>query len=133
MMAKRIAFAILALVLLLGLEAGFWMLTYPDAADPKNLKYVLWKHGLYHLDPPSVLAALGHDAEANKIVLGRSRKEVEAMLGPLVPIEGPHYIASCWAHSPWPEDHIFFVDNEFWFYVVFENDRAVGFGIAKGC
>jgi hypothetical protein len=23
---------------------------YPDEGDPKNIKYVLWKHGLYKMD-----------------------------------------------------------------------------------
>jgi hypothetical protein len=133
-MAKRIALAILAIAVLLSFVAGFWTLTYPDAADPKNMKYVLWKHGLYHLEPRFILDGLYADPERDKFVIGRSKEEIEAMFGPLIPAkESPNYIPSCFDHSAWPADQTYLVSINLWWAVAFQNNRAVDFRLVKGC
>jgi len=42
---------VLVISVLLILSLALWSLTYPSSGDPKNIKYVLWKAGLYSLDP----------------------------------------------------------------------------------
>ncbi len=133
-MGKRIAIALLIIAAALVAIAGFWTVSYPDAYDSKNMKHVLWKHGLYHLNSASVLSGLAADPQRDQFVIGRSKEEIEAILGPLVPIRtSGHYIPSCWTNARWPEDHIFFVDKDYWWYVVFAKGRAVEFNVAKGC
>src|SRR5258707_4059010 len=62
---RRIAFAafftgIGAILSLLVFYA--WLRTYPDDVDPKNIYYVLWKHGLNNnMNLDSALAAMSHD------------------------------------------------------------------------
>ena len=46
---KRIAFALFFVVVGVILSFGaflVWLGTYPDNVDPRNIYYVLWKHGL---------------------------------------------------------------------------------------
>jgi hypothetical protein len=40
---------VLALAFFIAVVIG-WAVTYPSDSDPKNIKYVLWKNGLYGMD-----------------------------------------------------------------------------------
>ena len=133
-MAKRIALTVVAVAILLGLIAVVWTATYPSPTDSKNLKFVLWKHGLYHLEPRLVLDGLYAEPNGERFVLGRSKEEVEAMFGPLVLAkDSPNYIPSCFDHSAWPADQTYLVSMNLWWAVVFQNNRAVDFRLVKGC
>jgi hypothetical protein len=63
--------ALILAILLPILGLSLWIATYPDDGDPKNIKYVLWKH---HLNPSMNLdVAVGtmtHDSYSEKLVLG---------------------------------------------------------------
>jgi hypothetical protein len=132
-MAKRIALAILAIAVLLSFVAGSWTLTYPDAADPKNMKYVLWKHGLYHLDKSAILFPLTSDSARNGVIGGRTKDQIRDMLGPLVlPADASPYLAGCIANSNLNREDILFVGNSP-VAIQFENGRAEEMWVVKGC
>jgi hypothetical protein len=59
-----------------------WLATYPDDVDPKNLYYVLWKHGLNNnMNLDSALAAMSHDAWAVRRVEGLTKDQLAARFG----------------------------------------------------
>jgi len=75
---RRIAFAafftgVVAILSLLVFCA--WLGTYPDDVDPKNIYYVLWKHGLNNnMNLDSALAAMSR-------VEGLTKDQVKARFG----------------------------------------------------
>jgi len=44
-----------------------WCALYPSKGDPKNIRYVLWKRGLYPLDPDVALATMVHDRDTESL------------------------------------------------------------------
>jgi hypothetical protein len=48
MKSRLLASAFLVIVLLAVSIAG-WVIAYPDRGDPNNLRYVVWKAGLWHI------------------------------------------------------------------------------------
>jgi hypothetical protein len=59
-----------------------WLNAYPDDVDPKNIYYVLWKHGLNtNMNPDSALAAMSHDAWPIRRVEGLTKDELKARFG----------------------------------------------------
>jgi hypothetical protein len=59
-----------------------WMGTYPDDTDPKNIYYVLWKHGLNNnMNLDSALAAMSHDVWPRRQVQGLSKEQLQARFG----------------------------------------------------
>jgi hypothetical protein len=55
---------------------------YPDAGDPKNLSYILWKCGLNSdMDLEAVLELMTHDANSEKLVIGLTPAELQARFG----------------------------------------------------
>lgn len=67
------------------LTIGFlrlWIAMYPDPGDPKNLSYILWKHGLNNdMDLNAVLGTMTHDANSEKLVIGLTPSELQARFG----------------------------------------------------
>ena len=59
-----------------------WIAMYSDAGDPKNLSYVLWKHGLNNdMDLNAVLGIMTHDAYSENLVIGLTPSELQARFG----------------------------------------------------
>jgi hypothetical protein len=63
-----------------------WFALYPNRSDPKSLQYVLWKRGLYPLDPDVALGTMIGDAGRDNLVVGKSKDQLEARFGFLTPI-----------------------------------------------
>ena len=49
-MTKSLATAALIVLTILLVVTVTWAVTYPSETDPQNIKYVLWKNGLYPLN-----------------------------------------------------------------------------------
>jgi hypothetical protein len=81
----RIAFAALFIVVGVILSLAVlitWLGTYPDDVDPKNVYYVLWKHGLNNnMNLDSALAAMSHDVWPVKQVQGLSKEQLKVRFG----------------------------------------------------
>jgi hypothetical protein len=59
-----------------------WLNTYPDDVDPKNIYYVLWKHGLdNNMNLDSALGAMSHDAWPVRRVRGLTKDQLKARFG----------------------------------------------------
>ena len=73
-------------ILILALAVAFltvaaWMLTYPSAGDPKNLRYVFWKAGVYKLDPDVATETMIGDSARDRIVVGKSEVQLKDLFG----------------------------------------------------
>jgi hypothetical protein len=49
-MTKSLATAAVIVLTILLVVTVTWAVTYPSETDPQNIKYVLWKNGLYPLN-----------------------------------------------------------------------------------
>jgi hypothetical protein len=82
---RRSAFAVFftGLGVILSLLVFYtWLGTYPDDVDPKNIYYVLWKHGLNNnMNLDSALAAMSHDVSPAKRVEGLTKDQLKARFG----------------------------------------------------
>jgi hypothetical protein len=69
-------------VLLAGLVFLLWIKMYPGGDDPKNLDYVLWKHGMnQNMNLDDALSAMTHDTWAVRLVQGKSKDELRSRFG----------------------------------------------------
>jgi hypothetical protein len=88
----RLRIAVIVLVFALVFLAG-WLLMYPSSGDPKNIKYVLWKAGLYKMNPDVALATMIGDADRDKLVLGKTKEQLSNQFGfLLLPADASPYL-----------------------------------------
>jgi len=118
-----------------------WLRTYPDDVDPKNIYYVLWKHGLNNnMNLDSALGAMSHDTWAVRQVQGLTRDQLKARFGYIRALEEvtPYYRA-CYStpgsagHAEArdkSEDAIFLRDSPW--MVVMKNGTAIDLILCKG-
>ena len=118
-----------------------WLRTYPDDVDPKNIYYVLWKHGLNNnMNIDSALGAMSHDTWPVREVQGLTKDQLTARFGYIRTLEEvtPYYRA-CYS-TPGSagraetggesEDAIFLRDSPW--MVVMKNGTAVNLILCKG-
>ncbi len=74
------------------LTLGLWVAAYPDGGDPKNIKYVLWKHGLNKgMNLDDALGAMAHDVHRDKFVLGLTEAQLASRFGYVTQISEGQY------------------------------------------
>jgi hypothetical protein len=89
---KRVAFALLFVTGGMLLTLGVWVATYPDAGDPKNIRYVLWTHGLNKgMNLDDALGAMTGDVHRDKLVLGLSEAQLASRFGYVKQISKDQY------------------------------------------
>jgi hypothetical protein len=54
--------------------------TYPSDSDPKNIKYVLWKNGLYGMNLDATTGTMIGDGRREKVVIGKSKSRCRKSL-----------------------------------------------------
>ncbi len=85
-------------VLLSGFVLLFWLRNYPNANDPKNIDYVLWKHGLNeNMNLDAALSAMTHDASPVQQVAGLSEEELAKRFGYIRAFDPKSPIGGCYA------------------------------------
>jgi hypothetical protein len=115
------------------LSIAAWSLTYPSSSDPKNIKYVLWKAGIYKLNPDIALATMIGDPDRDRVVLGRTKAQLRKEFGALIsPGDASMYLRSCYENSPRKEKDVMFLGPSSWM-VVFDHDKATELVLIKGC
>ena len=84
-MRVKCAFAVLFVAvgaLLSGCVFLFWLKSYPNADDPKNIDYVLWKYGLNaNMNLDAALSAITHDSWPVRRVAGLSKRQLRDRFG----------------------------------------------------
>ncbi len=112
---------------------GAWLLTYPDRSDPKNIEYVLWKAGLYKMNLDTSIATMIGDSNRDKLVLGKTKRELERKFGYLSSsADVSAYLSGCYHDSSWNGKDVLFIRNGPWM-VVFDRNRATSLVLIKGC
>ena len=110
-----------------------WELTYPSESDPKNLKYLLWKTGLYRMNLDSAMGTMIGDPGREKLVVGRTKSQLQERFGYLLPpaAASPH-LRACYQDSSWKNRDALFIRRSPWM-VVFDGDKATELVLVKGC
>lgn len=123
-----------------------WLETYPDDVDPKNIYYVLWKHGLNNnMNLDSALAAMSHDVWPVRRVKGLTKNQLKARFGYMRTLGEvtPYYKACCFtpgvftlgnlgsAEIAAKNEDAFFLRDSPWM-VVMKNGKAVDLVLCKG-
>ena len=65
----------LALTFFMAIVIG-WAVTYPSDSDPKNIKCILWKNGLYRMNLDTATVAMIGDANSEKLVIGKTQVQL---------------------------------------------------------
>lgn len=110
-----------------------WAMTYPSESDPKNIKYVLWKAGLFRMDLDHAAGTMIGDPSRDKLVLGKTKGQLRDRFGFLVPpAEASAYLRTCYESSGWKGKDVLFIRRTNWM-VVFNGDSASELVLIKGC
>jgi len=124
--------AVIAFILIL-VVFGAWALAYPSASDPKNMRYVLWKAGLYRMDPDVATDTMIGDSGRDTLVLGKTKRQLRDRFEYLaLPTDASPYLRSCHQSSPWKDKDVLFIRKSRWM-VVFDGDTATNLILVKGC
>ena len=111
---------------------GVWAFTYPEP-DPKNIKYVLWKHGLYRMDLDTASVTMIGDANRDILVLGKSKVELRKKFGYLSTLsEASTYLRGCYENYDWKSMDVLFIRKSPWM-IVFSGHKATQLVLIKGC
>jgi hypothetical protein len=123
-----------------------WLGTYPDDVDPRNIYYVLWKHGLNNnMNLDSALAATSRDAWPARRVEGLTKDQLTARFGYIRTLgEVTPYYQACYvipgvfaqgsvgrAEIATKSEDAFFLRDSPWM-VVMKNGKAVDLVLCKG-
>jgi hypothetical protein len=138
---RRTAFALCISALATLLSLGVWVATYPDAGDPKNIRYVLWTHGLNkNMNLEDAVGTMTHDRRPERLVLGLSEAQLASRFGYVKQIseDPPHsYYRRCYTEysgyrggTTAGEKAIILRDS--WWMVILKNGVAVDLVLCKG-
>ena len=111
---------------------GGWALTYPSSRDPKNIKYVLWKAGLYKVSLDQATTAMIGDRHRDELVVGKTKAQLRDKFGSLLsPADASPYLRGCYQNSSWKDRDVLFIGRTSWM-VVFDGDKATNLVLVKG-
>ena len=109
-----------------------WILVYPEP-DPKNIKYVLWKRGLYGMNLDAASGTMIGDSNREMLVLGKTKTELQEKFGYLSTLsEASPYLRGCYENSEWKGNDVLFIRKSPWM-IVFRGDKAKELVLIKGC
>jgi hypothetical protein len=131
-MTKSWTIRIVALVVsVVVLVVVAWVAMYPGDGDPKNIKYVLWKVGLYRMNLDAAADTMIGDADRGTLVIGKTKEELRKRFGYLLtPSEVSQYYRDGYNSYARSKD-VLFIRNSPWM-VVFDGDRATDLVLMKG-
>ena len=58
-----------------------WKALYPDYYDPKNIQYVMWKHGIGSIDLDRAVAIMPHARWSEQLVIGEDMDGLRKRFG----------------------------------------------------
>jgi hypothetical protein len=110
-----------------------WVVTYPSDSDPKNIKYVLWKNGLYAMNLDKATGTMIGDGSRERLVVGKTKVQLRDKFGYLLtPADVSQYLRGCYQTSAWKDRDALFIRNGPWM-VIFDGDKATELVLIKGC
>jgi hypothetical protein len=110
-----------------------WELTYPTESDPRNIKYLLWRAGLYRMNLDSATGTMIGDPNREGLVIGKTKAELrERFEYLLLPTDATAYLRGCYQVSSWKGRDVLFIRKSSWM-VVFDGEKATELVLIKGC
>jgi hypothetical protein len=118
-----------------------WVKLYPEDYDPKNIDYVLWKHGLNaNMNLDHALGGMTHDTWAVNIVKGMSKEQLKTRFGYFRSVEeATPYLRLCYTTpdttgelgvQPHGKEVVFLGDSAW--MVILDGGKAVDLVLCKG-
>lgn len=134
--------ACFALGVLLSLASFlFWVTAYPEDYDPKNIDYVLWKHGLNeNMNLDHAVGGMTHDTWAVRLVSGLTVDQLRSRFGFVRTLkEARPYDQLCYTQPSAigqngvhvESKDVLFLRNSDWM-VILDQGKAVGLVLCKG-
>jgi hypothetical protein len=109
-----------------------WSLMYPSENDPKNIKYVFWKVGLYRMDLDTAVGTMIGDRKREKLVIGKTKDQLRGKFGfLLLPSEAGPYMQACYAESAWKQNATVLLLRRGPWMVKFDGDTATDLMLCK--
>jgi len=131
-MRKPLARAVAIVVVFSIAVVIVWTFAYPEP-DPKNIKYVLWKHGLYGMDLDTASDTMIGDVSREMLVVGKTKSKLQEKFGYLSTLsEASPYLRGCYQNSDWKGTDVLFIRKSPWM-IVFSGDKATKLVLIKGC
>jgi hypothetical protein len=123
------------IIAFLAAAAGAWYALYPEPWDPKNIGFVLWKHGLNPYE--NLDNALGATQHGNLIdeSIGHTETELRARWGYLLtPNQAGPVLEACYNDTPWirAKEKARFLRNS-WYLATFTHGKVDGVVLMKPC
>jgi hypothetical protein len=112
------------------LAVGVWSFTHAGT-NPKNLKYVLWKVGLYRMDIDSAVFTMVRDPDRDKLVVGKTKEELQNRFGDLLTLEQVSQYYRDGYNLGWKNKDVLFIKNSPWM-IVFDHGTATNLVLMKG-
>jgi len=86
-------------LLIVGIYGG-WVALYPEEYDPKNMHYVMWKHGLSrHINLDDAVGGMTHDTWAVYIVKGMSKEQLNQRFGYIRTLDESQTVSTSLLHT----------------------------------
>lgn len=123
-----------------------WFNAYPEDTDPRNIYYILWKHGLNNnMNMENAVFAMLRDPQRDRRVVGLTKDELNARFGYIRTLgEVSPYYQACYftpgiftqgdaarAETARKSQDAFFLRDSPWM-VVMKSGRAVDLVLCKG-
>jgi hypothetical protein len=130
----RLAKTVGALVILMVAIAVIWNVTYPDQNDPKNMRYVLWKHGLMTMNLDTATGVIEEDPEGKRdLIIGKTTQQIRDRFGYLLtPHQAGHTLEQC-IRGSWAEGKNPMYIRRSNLVVTFDGGVATNADILKPC
>ena len=131
-MTKSLTRAVTLLLVCLSAAIAVWALTYPSENDPKNIRYVLWKHDLYRMNLDTAVGTMIGDISREKLVVGKTRTQLQKKFGYLKsPSDAHPYMKACYLESPWKDRDVLLIRDGPWM-VLFFGEKTTNLRLCKG-
>jgi hypothetical protein len=126
--ALRTLVVILA-ALVLGL--GTWMLWHSEEGDPKNVRYLLWRAGLYDMDADSAAFVMLRDGNRDELVVGKTKEQLKKRFHTLLSINEVSQYYRDGSRRDGKDRDVLFIGHSPWM-IVFDGDKATELILMKG-
>jgi hypothetical protein len=131
--SRIVAFSLIAATFVL----SGWVYLHSEDGDPKNIKYVLWKTGLYKADLDFVTFTMLRDPNRNELVIGKGKEQLSQEFGRLLTLReaSPYYQMGCSEYHRYSGYHqgegVFFIKDSPWM-IVSQDGKATDLVLMKG-
>jgi hypothetical protein len=118
-----------------------WVKWYPEDYDPKNIDYVLWKHGLNkNMNLDHAVGGMTHDTWALRRVEGLTKEQLKSRFGNIRTLdEAASYLKFCYTNGQAVGERgirtdgkeVVFLRDSAWM-VIMDKGKAVDLVLCKG-